>query len=559
MPPLCNFVAVHEVGGDDAVGAAAQIARRLGCDETATLTTGWTVGASWLPGRRDSTLHAGTGAIWCEGSHTVSAERARDMVAQPASVPATIGAITSDVTGVVFHPDGSATVARSPGGRVPLYISHSPQRTVIASLLTWAGAVAVDPELDPIAMVPWFAGWSFAPERRSPLKGFTTIERGATHHLRIDGSRGDGRSWSFTPHFERHGRVDTATEAAPLLRDAMLDTLDAELPSDARSLLTLSGGLDSGTLAFLAGRELGRDVVTLSLVPRLGPRRTPELARIARVRELAGVTGHDEVEVAPDDLDGLLEQAPPVVAPARHPTLGRLPALVERWNPRVIFGGEFADDLCGGLVSVPDWARETRAWDLVRGHGAPAGWKGVARWGYWRTDRLRGGLSVPYPTAPTWLRADIRDEYGAWLESVHDQTAPGPRRWFNLLFADDGWLAMNWETASAMGVRRLTPFVTKPILELSQLVNPRDLLGGWYKRLLRLAFAESVPAEILDWRGLGHWGREAFPRGATTTVRAPVHDERVLSWVAPDAEAVPQSALRAAVRSYRALDGVPTG
>jgi hypothetical protein len=107
-----------------------------------------------------------------------------------------------------------------------MYTSHSPQRTVIASLLTWAGAFAVDPELDPIATVPWFAGWSLAPDRRSPLKGFTIIERGATHHLRIDGSRSD----------------------------AMLDTVDAELPRDAPSLLALSGGLDSGTLAFLAGR-----------------------------------------------------------------------------------------------------------------------------------------------------------------------------------------------------------------------------------------------------------------------------------------------------------------
>jgi hypothetical protein len=110
-----------------------------------------------------------------------------------------------------------------------------------------------------------------------------------------------------------------------------------------------------------------------------------------------------------------------------------------------------------------------------------------------------------------------------------------------------------------MGARPLTPFVTKPMLELSQLVNPRDLLGGWYRRRLRLAFAGSVPAQILDWRGLGHWGREAFPHGATTTVLAPVHDERVLAWVAPDAEAVPQAALRAAVRSYGALDGVQTG
>ena len=69
-------------------------------------------------------------------------------------------------------------------------------------------------------------------------------------------------------------------------------------------------------------------------------------------------------------------------------------------------------------------------------------------------------------------------------------------------------MGMNWEVTSALGVRRVWPFVSRDTIELSYSIHPDDLIGPGTKRLLRRAFHEDVPACSLYRSDKGGWATE---------------------------------------------------
>jgi hypothetical protein len=62
---------------------------------------------------------------------------------------------------------------------------------------------------------------------------------------------------------------------------------------------------------------------------------------------------------------------------------------------------------------------------------------------------------------------------------------------------NDGWVAMNWEGTTPLGVRRSLPFCNREVLELAFRCHPADLLGPGPKRLLRVALSGDVPPRNL--------------------------------------------------------------
>jgi hypothetical protein len=65
---------------------------------------------------------------------------------------------------------------------------------------------------------------------------------------------------------------------------------------------------------------------------------------------------------------------------------------------------------------------------------------------------------------------------------------------------------MNWEVASALGIRRSFPFFNRDVLELAFQCHPAELIGPDYKKLLRAALRDDVPERNLNRQDKGGWG-----------------------------------------------------
>src|SRR4029077_308797 len=83
------------------------------------------------------------------------------------------------------------------------------------------------------------------------------------------------------------------------------------------------------------------------------------------------------------------------------------------------------------------------------------------------------------------------------------------KRYLALQAEKDGFVTMNWEAASALGVRRSFPFFYREVLELAFECHPSELVGPGTKKLLRAALAGDVPSRNLNRADKGHWGGSA--------------------------------------------------
>ena len=221
--------------------------------------------------------------------------------------------------------------------------------------------------------------------------------------------------------------------------------------------------------------------------------------------------------MTPDRVLELLGSAPPVVFPIMHPALCALPAAVREAELHVLFGGEAADEVCGSHFTLPDWATHTSLLQLivdVLRRDLPYGFGDLRRWAKQRALRLRRKVATPYDGALLELaRPEIHEEYAEWVERQRKRAAADtrPLRYLALLLEDEGFLAMNWEAASSLGVRRVFPFFTREVLELAFSCHPRELIGPGTKRLLRAALRDDVPPGNLNRPDRGWTGAPAFP------------------------------------------------
>ena len=112
---------------------------------------------------------------------------------------------------------------------------------------------------------------------------------------------------------------------------------------------------------------------------------------------------------------------------------------------------------------------------------------------------------------------------------------------------------MNWEAASALGVRRSFPFFNREVLELAFECHPAELVGPGTKKLLRTALRRDVPARNLDRPDKGHWGTylegaqipwaERLPEGLEPVVRDDWYPQPPATLAVGEAHALAQLAL----------------
>jgi hypothetical protein len=208
----------------------------------------------------------------------------------------------------------------------------------------------------------------------------------------------------------------------------------------------------------------------------------------------------------------LLEGAPKVAFHIPHPALCKLAEIHREWPVRVLFGGEWADETCGSSFTMDDWkdlvplGHVLRKWFLGE---LPVGPFDPLRVVKHRLRRAAGRQSGPFAPMPSFFSEEIRAEYREWVERRLGVMRADPRPWRHLsehLRQNDGYIAMNWEAASALDIRRSLPFVNRETLELAYSCRPEEMLGPKTKKLLRRALHEDVPHQHLYRWSKGRWG-----------------------------------------------------
>ena len=512
LPPLANLFAAHD---PDPLRLADLAADLEASGEFAAVwrpAPGWVAAAAPLPGGP---------ADQFEGRHRALAF-------------AEGHAGDGDAGFVRFDPDSVATVTRSCGGLVPFYLWQSGSRIAAATRLgDFVRFLPDEPQVDPLVNAVWTTGHGLFPDGRTFLAGVRLLDRGCRARLVPGRPITTERYWDPRPRSLPRSTPARAREHAERLRTLLLEKLARDLDPEGGNLLTLSGGVDSTSLAALATRVLGRPVCTWSLLPDPEDRYQHEMSYIAPLLEQCGIERSWVVRLGAETRLALLRAAPQVVFHVIHPALCALPGILREAPVRVLFGGEFADEVCGSAFTWPDWVTHTSIVDLLaHPRSLPTGPRDLLRWAKRRVLSAVGRPVLPFPPdLPEFIRPEVREEYRTWLDQRGRRAAQGqePRAHLALRAEADGFVAMNWEAASALGVRRSFPFFNCEVLELAFECHPAELVGPGTKKLLRTALRGDVQARNLDRPDKGHWGTylqgaqipwaERLPEGLEPVVR----------------------------------------
>jgi hypothetical protein len=407
-------------------------------------------------------------------------------------------------------PDAAATFVRSCGGRVPAYIRREGAYLALATRLTDLVELTPDAvELDPLPCAIWSIGQPIFPDDRTFFRGISQLPRGHVMTITADDRTRIDRYWDPRPDSLPEPTEAERREHIERCRSLLLDCLSRELNPDGHNLLTLSGGVDSSAMAALAAGTLGYPVSTISLLPTDEPHRRHAMSFIENLRRNYRF---EKTWEFPLDQRGRVEaaaSAPAVAFPVVNPALGLLPRVLEEKPHQVLFGGEFADQVCGSRFTVPDWLRHTSLTQLARDRARwPEGRRTFPRWVKQRMLGVAGRPHLPLPDElPTYVQPAVRQEYLDWRADRRRKVAADrrPLRYLALAADRDGFVPLSWEAASVLGVRTVWPFFNRAILELAFECHPRELVGPGTKRLLRAALKGDVPPMNLERADRGYW------------------------------------------------------
>jgi hypothetical protein len=405
---------------------------------------------------------------------------------------------------------GSLVAVRSCGGLVPLYYYVVDGVLCVATRLRdlyWLCPQELVP--DPLVHAIWSAGNAFFPDGRSLFRGVRCLPKG--HVLRVH-----KRSIRIEPYWDPRPRElpeparAVQEEHARVLRQTLLASLDEGLSRTGGNLLTLSGGVDSSSIAVLGRRTLERPLATLTFVaPTSSKARHRQLSFVSPLLDELAIDRRFLVDAEDAFLDDLFATPLATLCYCPHPALRLMPRL--SGNFTTLVSGHFADELCGYSQRLQDWVRHTSLRALLTPRWPPTyGLRDCLRWGKRRAlERLnRALLPLPRPLS-TLISPDLREEMDEWGARTRARMLADPRplrelaAWVEL----DGWIAMHWEVASVLGARPLHPFFSRAALELGFACHPLELFGPGPKKLLRRALHGTVPDRYLQRRDKGHWHR----------------------------------------------------
>lgn len=517
-PPLANLFAVHDADPAALGDMMLDLQRSAEFARVWRPAPGWVAASAPLPGgepdgeavKKHQLAFAEGRDVLVERSGKDPAERFREIVELADLNPDRLASLPGDFGFIRFRAGGEATVVRSCGGLVPFYLRQSGDRFVIATRLgDFVRYLPDEPSLDPLSNAVWASSCSTFPDGRSPLSGVKILARGCFAN-RENEKVTTGRYWDPRPEKICYPSRAEAEEHARRLREILLEKLQRDLDPEGGNLLTLSGGVDSSSLLALSAGVLGFKVWTWSMLSSKENENAyqHDLSYIEPLRREYGVERYWETFVPKTLAIEFWLKGPRIVFHVLHPALCSLPEVLREAEVKVLFGGEYADNVCGHSFTVPDWARHTSLFRILTDVKSllreP---KDPARWLRQRLYLLRGNPLLPVPgNLLTASRADektveffspqVIEEYQEWYARQKKRLLDDRRPWRYLALDSeimDSFVTMNWEACSALGVRRSMPFFTREIFELAFSCHPVELYGGGVKKLIRRALVNDVP------------------------------------------------------------------
>jgi asparagine synthetase B (glutamine-hydrolysing) len=523
LPSLANIFGYYDPDPDrrQRVREAAEVSGEL--ERLASPHEGWIVGWKCLPDSnpfgRELTSY---GLAFAEGRDRLAGDNAAGgkqaatwerLANTVTSAPAELARFSGDFSFVHFRPRGQASLVRSCGGLAPFYFWQDGGRKAVTTFYTWfVRFLPCQFELDPLPSAIWAMGHAIFPDNRTFLKGVSIVPRG--HCVTLGGSD----TFSITEYWDpRPARLPRITrhsqrEHADCLRHILFDKLETELHPSGGNLLTLSGGVDSSCLAALATQKLDKKISTFSVVPAREDLLAHEMSFIRPLIDHPNVERSWFLHIDGTFLPDLFNSAPAVAFHVPHPALCKLPEIHREWTVRVLFGGEWADEMCGSHFTMADWKQHVPLGRLIGQWFCgrmPVGPLDPLRVIKHRLKAVAGRYPSPFVQMPDFFADQVRAEYRDWVDRRLKAMQADRRPWRFLnehLRQSDGYIAMNWEATSALGIRRSLPFVNRETFELTYSCRPEELLGPKTKKLLRQALRPDVPYRNLYRPDKGGWG-----------------------------------------------------
>lgn len=502
LPPLANVFAFSDV--DPQVrNSVERSLRERGKFNRIRNSGRWVLGEKFLPGRTD---HERVDLIFAEGGDLFPDDG--PLRRRTTTSPELLSRFDGDFT-FIFVTANACYAVRSCGGLVPLYVFQDQSRIALASRLTdLARHVPKQFELDPLPHALWMTGQAHFPDQRTFLQNVRCVPRG---HVQIVSASASIAVSYWQPRVPSipWPKSGTRTEHQEEFRRILLAQLERDLDPRGPNLLTLSGGVDSSSIAALASRVLDREVNSLSFIPPAGEERARELHFL---ENLASQLPLGSRRVLPLDTRRRIEyvrERPSVVFPVGHPALCVLPRIIGAAPAHVLVGGEFGDETTGAVATFPDWVQMTSVLRLVMSlRSLPRGWKDIVRWARLRFETARDDPPVPFREQLSDIfNASVRDEYVDWYRETLAAAARDDLAWRNLHLRthNDQFLAMNWEATTELEIRRSFPYFNRRILEFTFRLHPSELVGPGLRKLPRAALLGDVPYENLFRDDRGHY------------------------------------------------------
>lgn len=521
-PPLANLFAVFDENPAVLKEIMKGIERSREFVEVFKPIPDWVVAIAPLPDSEpDGEAARRFGLVFAEGRDILEkgandrAQRFREIAEFADKKTENLDTFPGDFGFIRFHPQGPVTVVRSCSGLAPFYIKQDGKRTVISTRLEYFVRYHPDePRLDPLSNAVWASSWPTFPDGRTPLKDVKILARGSFAKIE-NGRVTTGRYWNPRPEKIHYPTPTEADEHARRLREILLEKLQRDLDPRGGNLLTLSGGVDSSSLCALSAGLLGFKVMTWSTLHSKENNEKAyrhDLSYIEPLRRQYGIEKYWEAFVPKTGAVEFWLKGPRFVFHVLHPALCSLPDVLKEADVNVLFGGEYADKVCGQSFTVPDWARQTSLFRVLTDvRGLLREPKDPVRWLKQKFYLWRGEPQMPIPQnlltgsrgvsrknerPLEFFTKEVIEEYQEWYDRQKKRLLEDRRPWRYLAIDSeimDSFVTMNWEACSALGIRRSLPFFTREVFELTFSCHPVELYGGGVKKLIRRALVNDVP------------------------------------------------------------------